>query len=150
MSIIRLTKIFHFEMAHALNGYDGLCRNIHGHSYELRVTVKGCPLDDASSPKNGMVMDFGDLKRIVNEQIVDRFDHALVLWNHASLDLIALIERDFEKVHVVEYQPTSERLIADFAARLQQALPPPVKLHSILLQETPGSFAEWFAEDNGQ
>ena len=59
--MFHLTKIFHFEAAHALMGYDGRCRNIHGHSYEMRVTIKGMPLMDENNPKYGMVMDFGDL-----------------------------------------------------------------------------------------
>ena len=79
MAVIRLTKEFSFEAAHALDGYDGPCREIHGHSYRLFVTVKGCPADDDTNPKCGMVMDFGVLKSIVNEEVVSRFDHALVL-----------------------------------------------------------------------
>ena len=77
--MIRLTKEFSFEMAHALAGYDGPCREIHGHSYKLFVTVRGIPEQNPNSPKYGMVMDFGDLKRIVNRLIVDRYDHAFVL-----------------------------------------------------------------------
>ncbi len=64
MSKIRITKEFHFEMAHTLLGYDGPCRNIHGHSYELKVTLLGVPIDDPKNPKLGMVMDFGDLKKL--------------------------------------------------------------------------------------
>ena len=76
---IRITKEFKFEMAHALLGYDGPCRNVHGHSYELSVTVIGKPIEEKSHAKLGMVMDFGDLKRIVKDEVVDVFDHALVL-----------------------------------------------------------------------
>ena len=79
MAVIRLTKEFSFEAAHALDGYDGPCREIHGHSYRLFVTVKGTPAENAADPKCGMVLDFGVLKRIVGEEIVSRFDHALVL-----------------------------------------------------------------------
>ena len=79
MAAIRLTKEFSFEMAHTLAGYDGPCREIHGHSYKLFVTVKGEPVADAAEPKYGMVMDFGELKRIVGRLIVDRYDHALVM-----------------------------------------------------------------------
>ena len=79
MAVIRLTKEFSFEAAHALDGYDGPCREIHGHSYKLFVTVKGEPVADAAEPKYGMVMDFGELKRIVGRLIVDRYDHALVM-----------------------------------------------------------------------
>ena len=62
---IRVTKVFNFEMAHALQGYDGLCSNIHGHSYELSVTIKGSPEENTASPKLGMVMDFSVLKKIL-------------------------------------------------------------------------------------
>ncbi len=79
MSKIRITKHFDFETAHALYGYDGKCKNIHGHSYQLFVTVIGTPIDDANHVKNGMVMDFGDLKKIVKSEIVDSFDHGIVL-----------------------------------------------------------------------
>ena len=65
MSRIRVTKEFSFEMAHMLEGYDGPCSEIHGHSYRLFVTVAGTPCSDPQNPKYGMVIDFGVLKRIV-------------------------------------------------------------------------------------
>lgn len=138
-----LTKIFHFDMAHVLKGYDGPCRNIHGHSYELRVTVKGEPLNDPQSPKNGMVMDLHDLKCLVNEHVVNRLDHAFVLSSSMPTDFIEIVQREFEKVVVVDYQPTSENLILDMVNRLQEVLPQQVTLHKIMLQETPGSYVEW-------
>ena len=141
-----LTKIFHFDMAHVLKGYDGPCRNIHGHSYELRVTVKGNPLNDPQSPKNGMVMDLHDRKCLVNEQIVNRLDHAFVVSSSMPSDFLAVVQRDFEKVVVVDFQPTSENLILDMVNRLQKVLPQQVTLHKIMLQETPGSYVEWVAE----
>ena len=67
MSKIRITKEFSFETGHALYGYDGKCRNVHGHSYHLSVTVIGNPITDSSHVKLGMVIDFGDLKKIVKE-----------------------------------------------------------------------------------
>ena len=74
MQTIRITKIFSFETGHALYGYDGKCRNVHGHSYKLYVTVIGSPIQDNSNVKFGMVIDFSDLKKIVKEEIVDIFD----------------------------------------------------------------------------
>ena len=124
-----LTKIFHFDMAHVLKDYDGPCRNIHGHSYELRVTVKGEPINNPQSPKNGMVMDLHDLKCLVNEQIVNRLDHAFVLSSAMPTDFLEIVQRDFEKVVVVDYQPTSENLILDMVHRLQKVLPQQVTLH---------------------
>ena len=141
--MIRLTKIFHFDMAHVLKDYDGPCRNIHGHSYELRVTVKGEPICDPANPKNGMVMDLHDLKCLVNDNIVSLLDHAFVVSSAMPADFISIVRRDFEKVVVVDYQPTSENLIMDMVSRLQPLLPANVALHSIRLQETPGSYGEW-------
>lgn len=148
MSIIRITKEFKFEMAHALKGYVGPCKNIHGHSYELFVTVKGEPVNNPGSSDNGMVIDFKLLKNIVRENIIDLYDHALVLHK----DSAALINDEsmelYGKLVTVDYQPTSENLLIYFAEILKQKLPSTVTLYSLLLRETVTSFAEWFAEDN--
>ena len=77
-STIRITKQFSFETGHALYGYDGKCRNVHGHSYKLYVTVIGTPISEVNHVKLGMVIDFSDLKKIVKDKIVDIFDHATV------------------------------------------------------------------------
>ena len=145
---IRITKEFKFEMAHALKGYDGPCRNIHGHSYEFFVTISGKPIVDKENPKLGMVMDFGDLKRIVREVIVDVFDHALVLNSEMDSSLIKKLSENFEKVILLDYQPTSELMIADFAQRIKENLPNHVTLKYLLLRETVTSFAEWYADEN--
>ncbi|PLX05300.1 MAG: 6-carboxytetrahydropterin synthase QueD [Marinilabiliales bacterium] len=145
---IRITKEFKFEMAHALPGYDGLCKNIHGHSYELLVTVAGRPITDISSPKYGMVMDFGDLKKIVRKEIVDKFDHSLVLRNDYSSDLIDKLKENYERIILLDYQPTSELMIADFAQRIKENLPKGIDLKYLLLRETVTSFAEWYADEN--
>lgn len=149
MAVIRLTKEFSFEAAHALEGYDGPCREIHGHSYRLFVTVKGTPEPNPESPKYGMVMDFGILKRIVNEQIVSQFDHALVLkGSEAGQELCRVLSARFGNIITVDYQPTCENMLTDFAARIAARLPEGITLHSLRLHETATSFAEWFAEDN--
>jgi len=147
LQTIRITKEFKFEMAHALKGYDGLCRNIHGHSYELLVTISGIPITDTTSTKLGMVMDFGDLKKIVRNTIVDEFDHALVLNQESADDFNPDIEM-FGRTILVDYQPTSENMLIDFVGRLKNQLPAHLKLHHLLLRETVTSYAEWFAEDN--
>ena len=143
MSIIKITKQFSFEMAHALRNYDGLCRNIHGHSYKMDITLAGQPLHDESSPKNGMVMDFGDLKRLVNEEIISLLDHALVL-NHKTDDkLIEVLKQNFEKIVVVDFQPTTENLLNYIAEKLKRRLPKSVKLCRVRLRETDTSYADW-------
>ncbi len=149
MATIRLTKEFSFEAAHSLDGYDGACREIHGHSYRLFVTVKGEPSTDPYDPKQGMVMDFGLLKRIVNEQIVSQFDHAFVIRRtEQGIQLRNMLSDRYSNIVMVGYQPTCENMLADFAERLLEALPDDVELFSLRLHETATSFAEWFAEDN--
>lgn len=149
MSTIRITRHFDFETAHALFGYDGKCKNIHGHSYQLFVTIIGEPINDASNVKNGMVLDFGDLKALVNREIINLFDHSTVLNNLSPHKDLAknLLELNHNVV-LVNYQPTSENMLIDFAKRLIKTLPKQVKLHSLKLCETANSYAEWFASDN--
>jgi len=148
MAKIRITKMYNFEMAHVLKDYDGPCRNIHGHSYKLFVTVAGIPITDESSPKKGMVMDFKDLKAIVKNNIVARFDHSLVVNRETDPDMIASMKKHMENLIVVDYQPTSENLVADFAAIIRSKLPKNVQLHNLRLWETANSYSEWFASDN--
>lgn len=148
MAKIRITKEFKFETAHALMGYDGLCKHIHGHSYELLVTVIGYPIDDDSHPKLGMVMDFGDLKKIVKEEVVEKMDHCLILNEKgAKAEVLRKSDEMFQRVITVPYQPTSEMMLIDFAERIKPRLPDHIKLHHMLLRETVTSYAEWFAED---
>jgi 6-pyruvoyltetrahydropterin/6-carboxytetrahydropterin synthase len=147
-SKIRVTKEFAFEMAHALWNYDGPCRNVHGHSYRLFVTLSGTPINDPENPKNGMVIDFTDLKIIVKKEIVSVFDHAVVVSNQFDKEKTEMFSTMFGNTVLVDYQPTCENLISDFALRISRHLPGEVKLHSLKLYETANSFAEWYACDN--
>ncbi|WP_036150523.1 6-pyruvoyl trahydropterin synthase family protein [Maribacter forsetii] len=149
MSKIRITKQFNFETGHALYGYDGKCRNVHGHSYKLSVTVIGRPITDTSHVKLGMVIDFGDLKKIVKEDIVDVFDHATVFnKNTPHVELAKELTDRGHNVILADYQPTSENMVIDFAAKIKSRLPENISLFSLKLQETDTSFAEWYASDN--
>jgi len=145
---IRITKQFDFETGHALYGYDGKCKNVHGHSYKLSVTVIGTPINDTSNVKYGMVIDFGDLKKIVASEIVDKFDHATVFnKNTPHIELANELEKRGHSVILVDYQPTSEMMLIDFAKKIKNRLPNNIKLHSLKLQETGSSHAEWYAND---
>ncbi len=148
MGNIRITKQFSFETGHALYGYDGKCKNVHGHSYKLDVTVIGQPITDTTNVKYGMVIDFGDLKKIVKEEIADVFDHATVFnQNTPHVELAKELMDRGHNVLLVDYQPTSEMMVIDFAKKIKKRLPNDIKLHSLKLQETATSFAEWFAQD---
>ena len=147
-SVVRVTKEFTFEMAHALWNYDGPCRNVHGHSYRLFVTLSGTPVDEPGNSKNGMVIDFTDLKKIVKKEIVNVFDHALVVSRKFDKKKMEMFTKMVGNTIIVEYQPTCENLVADFAVRIAAYLPQGVKLHNLRLYETATSFAEWYASDN--
>ena len=149
MGLVRITKQFSFETGHALFGYDGKCKNVHGHSYKLAVTVIGEPIADQQDVKLGMVIDFGDLKKIVKQEIVDRFDHATVFNGKTPhVELARELKTRGHDVILVDYQPTSENMIMDFAERIRKRLPEHIQLFSLRLQETETSYAEWYASDN--
>ena len=96
-----------------------------------------------------MVIDFSDLKKIVTEEIVDVFDHATVFnKNTPHIELARELETRGHHVILVDYQPTSEMMVIDFAKKIKNRLPKNIQLYAIKLQETNTSFAEWFAQDN--
>jgi len=148
MNTIRITKQFFFETGHALYGYDGKCRNVHGHSYKLAVTIIGSPIGDNTNVKYGMVLDFGDLKKIVKKEIVDVFDHATIFnKNTPHVEIAQELEKRGHYIILLDYQPTSEMMLIDFAERIIAKLPSDIKLHSLKLSETGTSYAEWYAVD---
>ena len=149
MPKIRITKQFSFETGHALYGHDGKCKIIHGHSYRLNVTLFGTPIMDESSPKFGMIMDFSDLKKIVKETVVNPFDHSTIFNKNTPHSKLAKdLKSSGHKVVLVNYQPTSEMLVIDFAERIKKRLPANVRLHALKLRETASCYAEWYASDN--
>ena len=93
-----------------------------------------------------MVLDFDVLKSIVKPEIINKYDHSLVLnanSPHSEIDLSA-----FEKVFFLPYQPTSENLVMDFALKIKSKLPQEIELYKVVLSETATSFAEWNSQDN--
>jgi 6-pyruvoyltetrahydropterin/6-carboxytetrahydropterin synthase len=145
---IRVTKKFTFDMAHALYGYDGPCKNIHGHTYSLSVTLAGKIIENYNDPKNGMLIDFLVLKKIIIKYVIDVFDHSLVLNANSPHAHLKDLNENFEKINYVPYQPTCENLLLDILERISSNLPLNVKTKSIKLEETPTSYAEWYLEDN--
>lgn len=147
---VRVTKRFHFEMAHALHCHDGLCANIHGHSYVLDVTLEGEPLHEDGHPKNGMVIDFSELKKLVNRSVVDHYDHALVLhendkgqWPQGAVPGTPGL---FGRTYFTPWQPSCENVLLNIVERLRSALPEAGALYAVRLQETATSWAEWSRE----
>ena len=80
---------------------------------------------------------------------MDHFDHATVFnQNTPHVELANELKNRGHHVILVDYQPTSENMVVDFAKKIQDRLPKDINLHSLKLQETESSFAEWFASDN--
>jgi 6-pyruvoyltetrahydropterin/6-carboxytetrahydropterin synthase len=95
-----------------------------------------------------MVIDFSDLKQIVKKVIVDVFDHSLVISNAFDNERQKIFMKTFGNTIIVDYQPTCENLVTDFAKRIVPCLPEGVNLFSLKLYETATSYSEWFASDN--
>lgn len=95
-----------------------------------------------------MVIDFGDLKKIVSKHVVKVFDHSVVISNRVEKEKLEALNKMFGNVLVVGYQPTCENIVADIADRIIAQLPGKISLHSLRLYETATSYAEWFADDN--
>ncbi len=134
--MLSITKEFRFEAAHLISNHGGACKNLHGHSYILYVTVSAGELD-----KQDMVIDFKLLKSIVKEQVLDHFDHALILKkNDKNEALKTLME---QKIFWFDHEPTVERMLLFIRDALTHTLPSAVQLHKLKLYETASSFGEW-------
>jgi 6-pyruvoyltetrahydropterin/6-carboxytetrahydropterin synthase len=144
--MIRLTKIFHFEMAHAINSYKGACKNLHGHSYELHVIVAAVNHQEKYIPAPGFVIDFKEIKHIVCEAVIRTFDHKLVLSREfISCNPAFTLQ---ENLVIWEHEPTAENMLVYIKQELTSKFPPAVKLVQLKLFETKDSYAEWMSDNN--
>lgn len=142
---ISVIKTFDFETAHALDGYEGKCKDIHGHSYHLKIEVIGKVNQDKSQSDCGMVIDFGRLKAIVKKEIEPLYDHRLILRQDSRFKGIELKN---ERVRYVNYQPTCENMLIEIVEILLTHLPQDINLCEVSLHETKSSSARWKASDN--
>lgn len=143
---VRIAKQFRFECAHALMGYDGPCRNIHGHSYELEIVISGKPQFGHASVPEGMIMDFSALKAIVKYRILSLLDHKLVINEKDSATYESV--KDTHAIVMLPYNPTCEMLLIFIQGKLIQYLPAHVKLVVVRLRETSTAYAEWHSCEN--
>lgn len=140
--MINVTKIFKFEAAHAIHGYPGACANIHGHSYELHVSVTTREKNDSFIHGLGIVMDFKELKTLVQECVINKLDHQLIL----SQNFLATNDIGKTKALLVfDDEPTAENLLVFIRNEINKFLPAPIKLISLRLWETRDAYAEWSA-----
>jgi len=136
--MVSITKIFTFEAAHAISEHTGQCRHVHGHSYRLEVCVSAEQFDEL-----GMVMDFKELKQIVNENYLDYLDHALILKRDSAHRFLS--DSSEAKVFLMDAEPTVEQMLLLAVDTIRPNLPERVSLVRLKLYETATSFGEWTA-----
>lgn len=143
---MKVTKQFEFEMAHMLANHPSLCKNLHGHSYKLFVTVEGPVVND-------MIVDFKDLKSLVNREIIEPLDHAFA-YNVNSTDpfeqdLITLVLEHNKKRFAFPWRTTCENMSKWMFEHLNAALKEKkvsFKVSKIKLYETSTSYCEYEGE----
>jgi len=141
--MVSVTKIFHFEMAHAIHGYTGACKNIHGHSYELHVSVASNKIYEGYFPASGFVNDFKELKKTVTSAIIENLDHKLILSRNFLSANSSFSTQD--NLVTWEEEPTAENLLVFISQKLFNIFPAEIKLVKLKLYETKDSYAEWTA-----
>ncbi len=130
-------------MAHAIHEYEGSCKNIHGHSYELHVSISSDFTETSYIPSPGFILDFKAIKKLVQESVVDKFDHHLLL-SRDNITGNPSISR-LENIVIFEAEPTAENLLIYIKKTLQKKLPDNIKLVHLKIFETKNSYAEWTA-----
>ena len=132
-----VTKSVKFDAAHILTNHCGLCKNLHGHTYRVDVSV--C----AEIPTQGdMVIDFKDLKNIAKEVICDRFDHAFI-YNSTSkgeCEIAQVVQKHSMRTIALPFRSTAENLAGYFYSQLKERIP---GLYSVKVWETVDSSAEF-------
>ena len=139
--MIQLTKIFHFEMAHAIHGYNGACKNIHGHSYELQVTITSVENTNEYIPPPGFIIDFKEIKKIVIDRLINQLDHKLVVSRAYLKEHPSIVDQ--ENLVLWQMEPSAENILLYSVSILRESLPSNTKLVYLKLHETKDSFAAW-------
>ena len=139
--MFKTAKQFTFDMAHMLDGHDGKCKNLHGHTYILQVEVSGNLHEQGA--KKGMVMDFADLKDIVKAHILDKMDHAFIYdtTSERETQVADLLNKLNSKTYGIATRTTAEEMTRHIFNVLKTEAKLPVSL--IRLWETPSSYCEY-------
>ena len=131
-----VTKTVRFDAAHILTNHCGLCKNLHGHTYRVDVSVA------ADCGEDGMVIDFKDLKAVATKVVCDRFDHAFIYNSHspAEREIAAVVERHGMRTAPIPFRSTAENLARHFFHELAGTVP---GLAAVKVWETADSCAEY-------
>jgi 6-pyruvoyltetrahydropterin/6-carboxytetrahydropterin synthase len=132
-----VTKTVRFDAAHILTNHSGLCKNLHGHTYKVDISVSASGTKD-----DGMVMDFKDLNKIATSVICDRFDHAFICNTQSAgeSEIADVVARNGMRTVALPFRSTAENLARFFFDELED------KIHglcSVKVWETQDSCAEY-------
>ena len=143
---MRITRRLEFDAGHRIPDHASQCRHLHGHRYALEVTLSGSIIKADGAPVNGMVMDFADVKRIANELVVSRWDHAFLAYRGDSVVIEFLASMPGHKTVVLDVVPTAENLAAEAFRILEPAYHDvygnDLRLERVRLYETPNCWAD--------
>jgi len=132
---MKIAKEFTWEMGHRLPFHKGKCKNLHGHSYKCLVELAGEP------DPNGMVLDFFDLKKII-EPILDELDHAFMVCS-TDYELIEMLEKLNSRKVVVDFETTAENICLYLLNKIKLFnLPQNIKTVKLRVLETENSYAQ--------
>jgi 6-pyruvoyltetrahydropterin/6-carboxytetrahydropterin synthase len=148
---MRVTKEIQWDMGHRVTNHDSQCRNLHGHRYKAEICVEGDLVDIEGVSDQGMVIDFGDIKKIATKYVHDVLDHGFMVWEKDQL-LLDFYKKNKDQKHiVVPFVSTSENIAAwifnQLDKRLNDKYKTGLKLYSVKLWETPTSVAICTRED---
>ena len=147
---IAITRRLEFDAGHRLPNHKSQCRNIHGHRYALEITLSSDVIREEGAADDGMVMDFGDIKRIANEKLVDLWDHAFLVHRGDSVMVDFLAAISGHKTVILDVVPTAENLAQAAFAILRDAYHDRfghvLALTRVRLYETPNCWADAIAE----
>ena len=143
---ISITRRLEFDSGHRIPNHDGQCRHLHGHRYAIEVTLTGEVADHPGKADDGMVLDFGDIKRLTNQYVVDLWDHAFLVAKEDEGLVVFLASLPNHKTVVMEHVPTVENLANAAFAILQpvfnKAFGGRLELSALRLYETPNCWAD--------
>ncbi len=150
MDQIKITKEFTWCMAHMLANHDGKCRNIHGHTYKMQVEIarkEGGLINAPGKTDHGMVLEFNDVKKVINEIIVDKLDHAFLYWTDSTdpmeHEIAVILKKYNRKLVEINYRPTAEEMALSFKREIDEHIERfGVYVSSLIVWESPTSFAK--------
>ena len=142
---MKIVKIIEWDMGHRVLHHRSVCKGLHGHRYKVEICVSGDLVSKSGVSEEGMVIDFSDIKKISNQFIQEKLDHAFMVWEKDE-DLISFFKQSKgHKPVIVPFTPTAENVAAYIFNKLEHKFQDVYKtglhLHSVKLWETPTSYA---------